>query len=448
MSTLTHSPTIAFLAPELPALSATFVYEELLALERRGVTVVPVSVHRPHQPAPGQEALAARVRYLYDGPKATLALAGLLGLPAFRGAPGALAWLAADILECGPHRPATWKLAFQLLAAVRLAGILETEGCRHLHVHFAHVPAQIAMYAAALTGVPFTVMAHANDIFERGLLLRQKAERAAKLLTVSEHNRAYLADIGVPPDKVAVLRCSVSFPPREAPAEPGSRPACRLGTLGRLVEKKGMDVLLRAVAQLKERPYRIALSIAGDGPLRDELESLAGELGLGGTVRFEGELCHARVRTWMNGLDAFVLACKRDANGDMDGIPVALMEAMSQGVPVISTRLSGIPELVIDGRTGLLASPGSAEELAERIDRLIGAPGLRAELAANALAHVQAEFGQSVNLDRLLAHIDLAIRGQHSDRTIRRPPAAVGTARAGSDGRPFRCGKANDPSGP
>lgn len=404
------APSIAYLAPEIPALSATFVYEEMFGLERRGVPVVPVSVHRAHQPAHGQEVLATRVCYLYDGSKAKLALAGLARLPFFRGAPKAIGWLVSDILECGLFESGTWKLAYQFLASVRLAGILRKEKCAHLHVHFAHVPAQIGMYASALAGVPFTIMAHANDIFERGLLLDRKAERAVRMLSISEHNRAYLERIGVVPDKLAVLRCGVSFTGRQSSPAWAAKDSYRIGTLGRLVEKKGVDVLIRAVAQLRDRPYRIELSIAGDGPLRDELGKLVTDLGLGDVVRFEGSMPHNRVQEWMHGLDAFVLACKRDANGDMDGIPVVLMEAMSQSVPVISSRLSGIPELVVDGETGLLAAPGDADDLAAQIDRLLSAPELRQEVAEKAVVHVRNEFGQKVNLDRLMGHLGIATR--------------------------------------
>ncbi len=401
---------MAYLAPEIPALSATFVYEEMFGLERCGVSIVPVSVHRPHQPAHGQEELASRVRYLYEGSKALLALNGIVRLFSFRGAPKALTWLVSDMLECGLFKAGSWKLAFQFLAAGKLAAILRQEKCTHLHVHFAHVPTQIAMYAAALADVPFTIMAHANDIFERGLLLERKAKRAVRMLTISEHNRAYLESVGVPADKLAVLRCGVSFASRHSVPEWGAKDHYRIGTLGRLVEKKGVDVLIRAVAQTRNRPYRIELSIAGDGPLRAELERLVAELNLGDVVRFEGSMPHHRVQEWMHGLDAFVLACKPDANGDMDGIPVVLMEAMSQSVPVISTRLSGIPELVVDGETGLLAAPGDAGDLATQIDRLLNASELRRSLAEKAVEHVRSEFSREVNIDRLMGHLGLATR--------------------------------------
>lgn len=400
---------IAYLAPEIPALSATFVYEEMLGLERRGFVVVPFSVHRPQYPAQGQEVLAGRVRFLYDRPKPLLALHGLAHLPFQRGTSRALGWLFDDMRECGLLRPASWKLAFQFLAGAWLAGQLVKMRCAHLHIHFAHVPTQIGMYAAAMAGIPFTVMAHANDIFERGLLLARKAERAARFLTISEYNRAYLERVGVAPGNLAVMRCGVSFV-REMPPSRQRRLSCRIGTLGRLVEKKGVDDLIRAVGQLRDRTCRIELSIAGDGPLRGMLEDLVDSLRLGDRVSFEGSMSHARVREWMDGLDLFVLACKPDANGDMDGIPVVLMEAMSQFVPVVSTRLSGIPELVVDGATGLLANPANPAELAGRIAHLLDAPELGRELAARAEAHVRAEFGQQVNLDRLLGHMGIATR--------------------------------------
>ena len=107
------------------------------------------------------------------------------------------------------------KLAYQWLAGARLARSLRRQRCTHLHVHFAHVPTQIGMYAAAMAGIPFTVMAHANDIFERGLLLASKAERAARFMTISEYNRAASERVGVPADKLAVMRCGVSFPLRK-----------------------------------------------------------------------------------------------------------------------------------------------------------------------------------------------------------------------------------------
>lgn len=397
-------PCIAYLAPEPPAVSTTFVSEELLGLERRGVRVRPFAVHDALDAAPALTALTGRTQVLYRGPPAARLASGLRAACGFgAGTFKALGWLASDMWAVRPWRPAAWKLAYQWLAGARLARRLRTAGCVHLHVHFAHVPAQIAMYASAFTGIPFTIMAHANDIFERGLLLPRKAARAVKMLTISQHNAAYLRSVGVPASRIAVVRCGVSFAIRDKVAMP-QRERYRIGTLGRLVEKKGVDDLLRALALLRGQAWQWELSIAGDGPLRGALEALATELGIRAQVRFEGAMEHAAVGVWMQSLDVFALACKADARGDKDGIPVVLMEAMSQRVPVVSTRLSGIPELVIHDRTGLLAPPADPEALAVQLRHMLDDVELRERLVEAGVQHVQLEFGQAVNLDRLMQY--------------------------------------------
>jgi glycosyltransferase involved in cell wall biosynthesis len=411
MNPIQKPVVIGYLADEIPALSATFVYEEMFGMQDLGIPIRSISVHKPMNPAKGMEQLISRTSYLYDPSILKVALSGvfrffLLGIGAYK----AFRLLLSDLARCGVHHPETWKLAFQFLAAVKLARILKTENCSHLHVHFAHVPCQIAMYASAMSGVPFTVMAHANDIFDNAILLRQKADRAVKMVTISEFNRTFLEGIGLPKDKLDVVRCGVSFQ-FFPPTRPFQRQeSYRIGTLGRLVEKKGIDTLIYAIAELQSRHYTLELSIAGDGPLREELRSLANALGVAQLVRFEGAMSHGEVAAWMRRLDAFVLACKRDKNGDMDGIPVVLMEAMSQSVPVISTRISGIPELVIHDRTGLLANPDDSRDLAIQIDRLMESPELRERLAGEAAEHVKREFGKEVNLRRLLKYFQKEIQ--------------------------------------
>jgi len=398
---------IAYLAPELPALSATFVYEELVRLERRGYKVVPISVRRPTAVAREQTALIERTVHLYDAPALVIALRGLVALASLGARSGrTLALLLGDILECGPLRPASWKLAYQFLTAATLARLMRREGCEHLHIHFAHTPTQIGMYASGLSGIPFTVTAHANDIFERGQLLQKKAARAKRFLTISEFNRRFLEGLGIPKEQLGVVRCGATFQSAQMPPAQVRDGALRIGTLGRMVEKKGFDVLLRAVAACRQRGRAVKLHIAGDGPLRGELEETARALRISDVVHFDGALPHAEVAAWMRQLDMFVLACKKDRHGDMDGIPVVLMEAMSQSIPVISTRVSGIPELVVDRATGLLSEPGNADDLAVQIERLADDPQLRTQLVSAARAHVLHEFDPERNLDRLIAQFD------------------------------------------
>lgn len=390
----------------MPALSETFVYEELLALERRGVAVVPFSVRQPATLVVAQQALAQRVGYLYTGSHLVLILGGLWRTFWFgKRAIQALRYLISDLFACGVLQLASYKLVYQFLAGVKLAGMLQQHRCTHLHVHFAHVPTQIAMYAATLAGVPFTVMAHANDIFDHGLLLREKCQRSSAFLTISEFNRAYLEGLGLPQNKIFVVRCGVSFAARNVIPAAVCHPPYRLGSLGRMVEKKGFDVLLHAVAALIHDGLPVELSLAGEGPLLAELKQLTAQLGIANSVRFLGKMDHLQVAAWLQQLDVFVLACKKDINGDMDGIPVVLMEAMSQCVPVISTRLSGIPELVMHGQTGLLAEPGNSGDLAAQIVLLFKDEPLKIRLVRRAVEYVAQEFGQNVNIDRLMQHV-------------------------------------------
>lgn len=399
---------VAYLAPEIYAISSTFVYEEIAGLERLGCQVVPFSVLRPAVPAHGQDALKQRTEVLYGRRTAALgwlgdALALLARHPA--GVLRAAGWLVADLWHVGLHRKEAWKLGYQWLAGAHLARRLRSHGCQHLHIHFAHVPTQIGMYAAAMAGLPYTVMAHANDIFERQLLLRQKAARSLKLLTISAFNARYLLGLGVPAHQLAVVRCGVApalsaAPPVRPPAVPGQ--PFRLGSLGRLVEKKGMDTLIAALQQVRAQGHDAVLEIAGDGPLRAALQAQVAELGLQQAVTFLGAMGHDQVQAWLGRLDAFVLACKQDAQGDMDGIPVALMEAMAQGLPVVSTRLSGVPELVMDGQTGWLAAPDDPADLARQLVDLLQSPERRQALAQAGARHVATEFSQALNLQRLL----------------------------------------------
>lgn len=405
MNTNSTKQVIGYLSPALPALSETFVYEELLALRDRGVEVVPFSVRKPELIASAQLALADQTINLYSKLGVLALLHNFLrlfmhGMPAWQ----ATRYLFADIWECGPLRRSTWKLAYQFLASVKLAGLLKQHHCTHLHVHFAHVPSQIAMYASAMSGVPFTIMAHANDIFDHGMLLRQKCNRASAFLTISEFNRSYLEHIGLDANKLTVVRCGVSFKPRVAKSQARDNNTYKLGSLGRMVEKKGFDILLQSVAMLTKQGVQVQLSLAGDGPLMESLEVLTKELGIKQQVQFLGKMNHHEVAKWLQDLDVFVLACKKDKNGDMDGIPVVLMEAMSQSIPVVSTRISGIPELVLHEQTGLLADPGSSVDLTSQISRLLLNPELRTRLTSNALEHVMLEFGQSKNIDRLMQY--------------------------------------------
>ncbi|TVZ41286.1 glycosyltransferase involved in cell wall biosynthesis [Alteromonadaceae bacterium 2753L.S.0a.02] len=393
---------IAYLAPEIPALSATFVYNEILELESNGVAVQGFSIHRPGSLAQDDKLAGIRdsTRYLYERGLVRALLDNfkvLIRNPS--GYFGAAMELAGDICRLGLISRNAFGQCMRFVFGASLARDLSACCCEHIHIHFAHVPTDVGMYAAKISGIGYSVTAHANDLFERGYLLKQKVARSRFFGTISEYNRDYLLKLGAIPNKLEITRCGVDaryFSPIYKQSFDFT-----LGSIGRLVEKKGFDTLVKAVSILCKKGVTCRLKLAGSGPLDDDLRAMVESLGVTDSVEFLGALSHSDVPGYLAGLDVFVLACKTDSQGDMDGIPVVLMEAMLSGLPVVSTRLSGIPELVIDGKTGLLANPGDAEGLAESIENLFSNEQLRSQCVSEAIAHVEAEFSLVTNVNRL-----------------------------------------------
>lgn len=394
---------IAYLAPEIPALSATFVYKEILALEALGTEIVPFSVHKPFSGVnePELKALKAKITYVYASSKKSVLLCHLhlvLQHPAryFR----VLKLMLTDMLTLGLFNRQAIALTFRYFFAASVANDLIKVDCQHIHVHFAHVPTDIAMYAAAFAGITFSVTAHANDIFERGCLLKEKVQRAAFFATISEFNLRYLVKLGVDANKLCIVRCGVDAVQFEERKGFKANQPVKIGVVGRLVEKKGIDCLIRAIGLLKQQSQFVELLIAGNGPLRDDLYGLVKQLDLlESDVHFLGAMPHRQVAEFIKSLDIFVLPCKQNTEGDMDGIPVVLMEAMLAGVPVISTQLSGIPELVVNQETGLLVQPEGIQELADAISCLVKDDALRTRMVSKAILKVKDEFSLQGNAE-------------------------------------------------
>jgi glycosyltransferase involved in cell wall biosynthesis len=254
-----------------------------------------------------------------------------------------------------------------------------------------------------IAGTSFSVTAHADDLFIGPALFHEKLRDARFIATISEFNRAYLRDVAPGEGRVEVVRCGVR--PADYPFRERSGLA-RLACVARLERKKGHATLLRAFALVADEAPGLTLDLAGDGAERERLESLARELGLDGRVRFHGSLPATAVRDLLQEADAFVLPAMEDPDGSLqtgklDGIPVALMEAMASGLPVVTTSVSGIPELVEDGATGLVVAPEDPAAVAAAIRRLLTEPGLGAQLGRAGREHVTVRFNLSVEAARL-----------------------------------------------
>jgi glycosyltransferase involved in cell wall biosynthesis len=245
-------------------------------------------------------------------------------------------------------------------------------GIEHLHAHYATYPALAAWLIERLTAVPYSFTAHAHDLYVDQSMLARKLRDARFAVTISEFNRRFLEDhAGGGQAPIHVVHCGVdpselAYRPRSVPREGAVKALC----VASLQEYKGHAVLLSALAADGE-VSRVSLDVVGGGPLRDELERRARELGLADRIRFHGSLPEPRVLELMAEADLLVLPSVIARDGQMEGLPLVLVEALASGLPVVATDLSGVPELIDDGATGLLARPGDPAALRAALERLL-----------------------------------------------------------------------------
>ena len=395
---------IAYLAPEIPSISGTFVYKEILTLQDKGIKVVPISIHKVETIVEEKriKELAKNTIYLY---RQSLITALIGSMVFFLKEPisylNTLLMVFRDIYISRITQLSSWKLLYQFVYASIAAKAIRENDCQYLHIHFAHVPTQIGMYASSLTKVPFSFTSHANDIFENNFLLKQKIERAKAAVTISEYNYRFLSERGINADKLKIVRCGIDPSDRHFVPKSKISGVPAIGSLGRLIEKKGMDDTILALSKLHQQGIDFRLEIGGDGPLNDYLKEIVKQHDLTDKIEFKGAIPNDRVYDWLKNLDILVLACKEDSKGDRDGIPVVLMEAMLVGVPVISTSISGIPELIQNEQSGFLAQPSDPESLASTIDKVLHWSDL-AGITQEARNKVTGEFELKNNVDRLL----------------------------------------------
>lgn len=385
---------LAVLVNGFPRLSETFVLQELLELERRGLRLHVFALRHPEEVVQ-QEALAglrADVEYL---PQLSAAAPRLARRAAHAGVFLRRPIGYVDALADAVASPDFSRGA--ITDAVLLAHRLLRLGSPPLYIHFAHKPATIGRMAARFAGVPYGLSAHAKDIWLTAEdELARKVRDARVVLTCTQEGREHLAALatGLTPVLVGYHGVATGTPPPVRHV----RTVPRILTIGRLVEKKGHEVLLRAAVLLHSRGVAFTLRIAGEGPEWARLQRLAHELGIAERVVFLGPVSESEVQAEYREADVFALACRRLANGDRDGIPNVVLEAMAHGLPVVSTRLAGVAEAVVDGECGLLADQDDESGLAGSLERLLTDPELRGRLGASARQRVLDRFDRAANL--------------------------------------------------
>ena len=413
---------IAYLVKRFPRLSETFILDEVLALRRAGIALQLYALMDPGEKLvhPGAAGLRPEVTYLHDRRHRTRS-----GLRLLRGA----------AQQAFGHPAGGLRVLWALLSVHRslpslrhavegmwLAHELRRRNITHLHAHFVHSPAAVAFFARLAGGPSFSMTAHAKDLYTtlpRNLRIRTDA--ADFLVTCTAANAEYLRGIVSPSaaQRIHVLHHGVdlqrfapgnSLPPPRGEGLFFLPPPCgegrggglpRILSVGRLVPKKGFADVIAALELLTRQGCGFEADIFGGGPLHDDLKSQALAAGLGDRLRLHGARTQEAIVDAYRRAGIFVLAPVITDSGDRDGIPNVLVEAMACGLPVISTRVSGIPELITDGVDGMLVEPHDPAALAAGMAHFLRDPELAARIGAAARRKVERLFDMRTTIHRL-----------------------------------------------
>ncbi len=410
-----EAPPIAYLCSRYPALSHAFVLREVRALRARSLSLETFSI-RPADPAElisqADREEAGTTSTILPTSATRLLAAHLLALLRAPGAYASTLLLALRLRPPG-FRGLLWQL-FYFAEAILLWRECLRRQIAHVHVHFANVAADVALLATRFGrhgGGPRTwsfTMHGPTELYDiEAHRLPAKVRDAAFVACISDFARSQLMSLVEPSvwERLHVVRCGVDPTVLEPGEKSGDEEGGRLNVLcvAQLSARKGHAILLEAIADLAASGTELEVTIAGDGPERAALERRSHSLGLDGRVRFAGAVGGDEVLALNRRADIFCLPSFGE------GVPVVLMEAMALGVPVITTRIMGVPELIEDGVSGLLVSPGRSDELAEALRRLADDPALRAELALGGRKQILRSYDlrdSAARLDALFAGVD------------------------------------------
>jgi glycosyltransferase involved in cell wall biosynthesis len=405
------APRIGYVLKMFPRLSETFILNEILELERQGLALRIFSLKRP-ETSGGGPATHARAHITYlpervwrEPVRVARAHVGVLRRYG-RGYWGTL----LHVLKGRELRSMVRGLRrFSQTCCL----VQEMGDVQHLHAHFATDPTRLASWARMICNIPFSVTTHAKDLYQGDRVnspgLRYKLSQGRFVVANSQMStealRRAFAEApaaGEPPRRMPPIHTvyngvdSAAFPFRtEEPAEP------LIVAAGRLIEKKGFANLIQACGVLKSWGVSFRCEIAGSGPLEDSLKQQIQQGGLDGTVCLAGSMSHKKLRELYQKALVFALPCIVAEDGDRDILPNVLKEAMAVGVPVVTSRLPGIEELITHGEDGLLTPPNDPEALAASLECLLNDSALRRRLAGRARKVIEERFDMRTNFARL-----------------------------------------------
>ncbi|MCA8977996.1 MAG: glycosyltransferase [Planctomycetes bacterium] len=373
---------VAFVTWKFPALANTFILNEIVEVLRRGFEVAIYSIDRS-----GDRVVHDDVgRYsLFDR-----------------------TWFLDDFVSPSPREPKEFAeysvdwLRERVTGFRAVADHMRRTGVDVVHGCFANNCSTVAMVTARLAGLPFTFECHAYDLFVDMRFADEKIAQVRRVFSISDYNRQYLvSEFGCDADKIAIRRVPILESFCDA-IDAGERVPGLVVSVARLCEIKGFDVALDAFANVAAAVPEARFVIVGDGELRGELEARADRLGIRDKVRFAGSLTNQETLRLVRSAQVFVLPSRIAGDGDRDGIPTSMIEAMYLRTPTVSTRVSGIPELVDSGINGLLADPEDVPGIAEHLRLLLTDHALRDRMGDAAREKVKDEFGVDRNIDVLV----------------------------------------------
>lgn len=379
------TPRVGYVVKRYPRFSETFIVNEILAHEAAGLPVDIFSLYPPND-THFQDTLS-----LVKAPVTYLTAEGVRALDFWSAIEGAANVVPAIWQSLEAARGQEARIVYQ---AARLAAAVRQRGITHLHAHFATMPAQVARLAARWAGITFSITAHAKDIYHDSVTtdaLRALLRDASGVVTVSDYNARYLVDaIGVDASRLHRIYNGLDLDRFDVALRSDRRPT--ILAVGRFVPKKGFDVLLDACALLVRDGARFTCRLVGGGSEEGSLRARATALGLEQVVQFDGPLPQREVMAALREATVFAAPCVVAEDGDRDGLPTVLVEAMALGTPCVATDVVGIPELVRHQETGLLVPPQDAPALAVALRALLEGPALRLQLATDARALIEAAF--------------------------------------------------------
>lgn len=388
---------IVYIIGTYPRLTTTFIDREIYWLEKLGARIKVISIRRPDN-ALSQEQVEVIDRIQYLLPASVLSLISSHLHFAFRQTRRFFGTLAYLLSRRHPSWRARFKTLMHFSEGVYAAGLIQNLEFDHLHAHFMDRAATIALVISRLLDKPYSLTAHANDIYVNPVLLVEKLSEAKFTATCTYYNKAYLEQFGegLFNDKLYCIYHGLAVDDYIVTKNRKDEKFLIL-SVGQLKEKKGFEYLLRACRILIDRGHSFECQIVGEGPRREYLESLISELSLEARVQLCGALPHHEVIEKYGQANLFVLPAVLAPDGDRDGIPNVILEAMAMDLPVVSTDHSAIPEVVEHRMNGLLVPPADEQALADALEEIIINPGYGKELGSRGRELVIDKFDPTTN---------------------------------------------------